>query len=95
MLSLVNLSHYSLGFGTLHIKDIVKNAQLQKEKVAAITDVNTLAGVPEFISACEKGGVKGIPGITIRVGIDDKYSGDLVLLARSSAAFESLKKIVW
>lgn len=95
MLSLVNLSHYSLGFGTLHIKDIVENAQFQKEKVAAITDVNTLAGVPEFISACEKGGVKGIPGITVRVGIDDKYSGDLVLLARSTAAFESLKKIVW
>ena len=95
MLSLVNLSHYSLGFGTLHIKDIVENAQRQKEKVAAITDVNTLAGVPEFISACEKGGVKGIPGITVRVGIDDKYSGDLVLLARSAAAFESLKKIVW
>jgi len=94
MLSLVNYSHFSLGYGSLLVDEIVKNAAQQKEKVAALTDVNTLAGIPDFMSACEKAGVKGIPGITLRLSENNEYVGDIALLARSPAAFNELKRVV-
>jgi len=94
MLSLINRSHYSLGFGSLRLDEIIQHALKQPEKTAALTDMNTLSGVPEFLSACEKAGVKGISGVTLRVGYENKYIGDIVVLANDAEGFEALNDIL-
>jgi len=94
MLSLINRSHYSLGFGSLRHEEIINHALKQPEKTAAITDTNTLSGVPEFLYACEKAGVKGIAGITFRIGHEGNYIGDIVVLANDAEGFEALNDVL-
>lgn len=94
MLSLINRSHYSLGFGSLRHNEIINHALTQPEKTAALTDTNTLSGIPEFLSACEKAGVKGIAGVTLRVGFENEYIGDIVVIANDAEGFEALNDIL-
>jgi DNA polymerase-3 subunit alpha len=94
MLSLINRSHYSLGFGSLRHEEIIKHALTQPEKTAALTDTNTLSGIPEFLRDCEKSGVKGIAGVTLRVGHENKFIGDIVVLANDAEGFEALNDIL-
>ncbi|MBE8232908.1 MAG: PHP domain-containing protein [Endozoicomonadaceae bacterium] len=94
MLSLINYTHYSLGSGSLSVDDVINNALLQREKVAAITDINTLAAIPEFMSKCEKNGLKGVAGLKLHLAVNNQFVGDVILLAKSKKAFNSLKRIV-
>ena len=94
MLSLINRSHYSLGFGSLTLEEIIEHAKTQPEKTAALTDMNTVSGIPEFLAKCEKAGVKGLAGVTLRVGFENEYIGDVVLIANDATGFDAINDLL-
>lgn len=85
-----NYSHYSVLNSVLKPKDIVGIAAKMGHSAAAITDLNTMAGVVQFQEAAEKAGIKPILGLEIQ-SIDDST---LVLLAKNKLGYESLMKIL-
>lgn len=93
-INLINYSSYSFGFGMLTTKEIIENAKKENRNYACLTDYNTLAGIPEFISNCESNNIKPLIGLTVSVSDQNKYLGDLVLIAINEKGYEELKKVV-
>ena len=84
-------SEYSLLDGACRVREIPKRAKECGHNAVALTDHGVLFGVPEFLSACKKEGIKGIVGCEVYVAPKsrfDKTSGNgqpyhLVLLCKN------------
>jgi DNA-directed DNA polymerase III PolC len=92
-------SHYSLGYGTASITQLVERAAQMGLHALALTDLENLYGQVEFHHACRAGGVKPITGVELRPGFRGRARpgqkrGRLVLLARDRAGYASLCRIV-
>ncbi len=95
-------SEYSLLDGACRIKDIPKRARECGHTAVALTDHGVLFGVPAFLAACKKEGVKGIVGCEVYVAPKsrfDKSSGNgqpyhLVLLCENETGYKNLLKMV-
>lgn len=59
-------SQYSLRYGTMNIKDLVREALSCGVTQMAVTDINNSTGVMEFMRECDKQGVRPIGGIEFR-----------------------------
>lgn len=94
MLPLINRSVNSYGRSLMQVSDIVAYAEKHKIPVAALTDVHSLTGVPEFLLSCENKGIHGIAGVTLQILDGDAYRGELVLLAKGTEGFLSLKSLL-
>ncbi|HAM88737.1 MAG: hypothetical protein US83_C0003G0025 [Candidatus Falkowbacteria bacterium GW2011_GWC2_38_22] len=64
-------SRYSDGY--LTPEELAKFIAKQGVKVAALTDHNTVRGLHQFKKACEKYGVRAIPGIEIYVTLNNRH----------------------
>jgi hypothetical protein len=93
MMSLINRSTYSLGRSVMSIEDIVQHAHDNKLAVAALTDVNSLAGVPKFLSTCERKGIHGVAGLTLLVKDQGRFCGELVVLGKGVGGYNALKAL--
>jgi error-prone DNA polymerase len=60
----------------------------------AITDQNTLAGVPRFMMACAEEDVSPIIGVEVSVSLGGEEAGHLVLLAHCMAGYRSLCRLI-
>ncbi len=95
-------SEYSLLDGACRIKDIPKRAKECGHTAVALTDHGVLYGVPAFLTACKKEGIKGIVGCEVYVAPKsrfDKSSGNgqpyhLVLLCENEIGYKNLLKMV-
>ena len=95
-------SEYSLLDGACRVKDIPKRAKECGHDAVALTDHGVLFGVPAFLSACKKEGVKGIVGCEVYVAPKsrfDKTSGNgqpyhLVLLCKNEVGYKNLLQMV-
>lgn len=95
-------SEYSLLDGACRIKDIPKRAKECGHTAVALTDHGVLYGVPSFLTACKKEGIKGIVGCEVYVAPKsrfDKSSGNgqpyhLVLLCENEIGYKNLLKMV-
>ena len=95
-------SEYSLLDGACRVRDIPKRAKECGHTAVALTDHGVLFGVPAFLSACKKEGIKGIVGCEVYVAPKsrfDKTSGagqpyHLVLLCKNEVGYKNLLKLV-
>lgn len=59
-------SFHSLRYGTLSIKELVKQAHELGVKELVLTDINTVTGIYDFKTECEKFGIKPVAGVEVR-----------------------------
>ena len=65
-------THSTYSDGTFSPSQIVAEGLRKKLRAVALTDHNTVAGLPEFLKAAEGTGLKGIPGVEISTGYNNQ-----------------------
>ena len=68
-------SFHSLRYGTIPLTDLVEQAHLCGIKAMALTDINTVTGIYDFVQLCEKFQIKPLVGIEFRTENDLLYIG--------------------
>ncbi len=68
-------SYHSLRYGTIPLDKLVKQAVLHDVKAMALTDINTVTGIYDFIRDCEKNGIKPLVGMEFRCDHQFRYIG--------------------
>ncbi|MBU2062268.1 MAG: DNA polymerase III subunit alpha [Bacteroidetes bacterium] len=68
-------SYHSLRYGTIPLDDLINHGIKAGVTAMALTDVNTVTGIYDFISACKKVNIKPLVGIEFRSGNDLRYIG--------------------
>lgn len=90
-------SHYTLLGSTVSVTDLANRAAAEGMTHLALTDTNVLYGVLAFNRACQIAGVQAIIGMTVTVAGEEfsegEATGQLVLLATSSAGYRSLCRL--
>ncbi|MBA4849044.1 DNA polymerase III subunit alpha [Emticicia sp. BO119] len=59
-------SYYSLGYGTLSISDLVTKTRESGFKSLALTDINNVSGIFDFVKECKQENIKPMVGVDIR-----------------------------
>lgn len=59
-------SYHSLRYGTIPLEGLVEQALACGVKTLALTDINTVTGIYDFINACIHAGIKPVAGVEIR-----------------------------
>ncbi|MCU7617731.1 DNA polymerase III subunit alpha [Chryseobacterium sp. PBS4-4] len=59
-------SFHSLRYGTLSVKELVRQAEELGIKELVLTDINTVTAIYDFKKECEDAGIKPIAGIEVR-----------------------------
>lgn len=59
-------SYHSLRYGTLSVDRLIEQAKQCGVKTLALTDINTVTGIYEFIQKCKINEIHGVVGIEIR-----------------------------
>ncbi|WP_343589010.1 DNA polymerase III subunit alpha [Flavobacterium sp.] len=68
-------SYHSLRYGTIPLKDLIAEAVLHGIKAMALTDINTVTGIYDFIKACQENGIKPLIGMEFRCNHEFRYIG--------------------
>ncbi|RTY91803.1 DNA polymerase III subunit alpha [Flavobacterium sp. GT3R68] len=68
-------SFHSLRYGTIPLNDLVEQAVLYNVKAMALTDINTVTGIYDFIKACEAVKMKPLVGVDFRNNGRQLYIG--------------------
>lgn len=79
-------SYYSLRYGTIPIQRLVELGKQYHISTMALTDINNLSGVYEFITACKETAIKPIIGTEIRT--EDKLH--YILIAKNEEGFSEI-----
>ena len=98
-------SYYSLKEGIPSPEDLASEASRQGYEALALTDTNTLAGIPAFVKACRAHGLRPILGSSISIlpfrtrmpGSAPEGIGEIfrvTLLVRNETGFQNLVKLV-
>ncbi|SFO42197.1 DNA polymerase-3 subunit alpha, partial [Paenimyroides ummariense] len=59
-------SYHSLRYGTLSVNNLVSQAQACNVRVLALTDINTVTGIYDFVKACKEAHIKPVVGMEFR-----------------------------
>ena len=59
-------TYHSLRYGTISIEDLVKQAAAMNIDTLALTDINTITGIYDFLKLCKNHNIKAIAGVDIR-----------------------------
>ncbi|MDX1417061.1 MAG: DNA polymerase III subunit alpha, partial [Candidatus Promineifilaceae bacterium] len=93
-------SHYTLLGGTVSIRDLVDRAARDKLSALALTDTNSMYGVVQFSSYCQRLNIKPVIGMVVvlktlsgTMPSDNLTGGQLVLLADGVDGYRSLCRI--
>jgi DNA polymerase-3 subunit alpha len=68
-------SYHSLRYGTIPLDDLIRQAADCGVTAAALTDINTVTGIYDFIKGCEASGIKPLVGIEFRCSHKLRYIG--------------------
>ncbi|HEU0125780.1 MAG TPA: PHP domain-containing protein, partial [Flavobacterium sp.] len=68
-------SYHSLRYGTIPLDKLIEQAVSHGLKAMALTDINTVTGIYDFIRACEKRGIKPLIGMEFRCNHEFRYIG--------------------
>jgi len=68
-------SYHSLRYGTIPLDKLVEEAVSCGVKAMALTDINTVTGIYDFIRACEAKGIKPLVGMEFRCNHQFRYIG--------------------
>ena len=59
-------SYHSLRYGTIPLEELITDAKRHQLKTLALTDINTVTGIYDFVKGCKKEGIKPIVGMECR-----------------------------
>ncbi|MFV5689521.1 DNA polymerase III subunit alpha [Flavobacterium sp. ZT3R25] len=68
-------SFHSLRYGTIPLTELVQQAVICGVKTMALTDINTVTGIYDFIKTCEEVNIKPLVGIEFRCNHQLRYIG--------------------
>jgi DNA polymerase-3 subunit alpha/error-prone DNA polymerase len=68
-------SYHSLRFGTIPLTDLVTQAAACNVQAMALTDINTVTGIYDFIKECKAVNIKPLVGIEFRYNNQLRYIG--------------------
>ena len=83
-------SYNSLCYGTMPIQELVKRAVDLDYKTLPLTDINTTMGAADFVTECQKQGVRPVMGVEVRNGNELLYWA----LARNNAGFAEINRFI-
>ncbi|WP_128546157.1 DNA polymerase III subunit alpha [Larkinella soli] len=81
-------SYFSLRYGTLPPEKLVEAAAALGIRTLALTDINTVSGVFEFVKECAKAGIRPVVGVEFRNHQEPAY----VCLARNPEGFAEINR---
>ncbi|MFZ9848654.1 MAG: DNA polymerase III subunit alpha, partial [Flavobacteriales bacterium] len=85
-----NHTYHSLRYGLLSPEDLVATAKKNGMECVALTDINAMTGVYDFVMEARKAGLKAVAGIEFRNGDDFMYIG----LAKNLIGFQELNRFL-
>lgn len=68
-------SYHSLRYGTISIEELVQLGTVCQAQAMALTDINTVTGIYDFIRLCQSAGIKPLVGIEFRCQHKLRYIG--------------------
>lgn len=83
-------SYHSLRYGTIPLDDLIKQAAQCGITAAALTDINTVTGIYDFIKGCQAQGIKPLVGIEFRCRHKLRYIG----LAQNAAGLARMNRFL-
>ncbi len=84
---------YSLGFGAIKIKELVKSSLKLGYPALAITDKNNLFGSLEYAIEAAKSGLQPIIGIDITIEYKSSKFGNIILISKNEQGYNNLMAI--
>ncbi len=86
---LYTLSHFSLLQGMMSVENLVLTAKKRGFSAIALTDLNTMYGVPEFIKQCKKHDIKPLIGCVIDFEYEQQVI-PVIMIAKNQAGYRQL-----
>jgi len=83
-------SFHSLRYGTIPLDELVPQAAACGVKAMALTDINTVTGIYDFIKQCAQAGIKPIVGMEFRSEHKLRYIG----LAQNAAGLAQMNRFL-
>lgn len=83
-------SFHSLRYGTIPLLDLVQQAVICGVKTMALTDINTVTGIYDFIKSCEEVNIKPLVGIEFRYNHQLRYIG----LAKNAGGLAEMNRFL-
>lgn len=83
-------SYHSLRYGTIPLQDLVSQAVDFGVTAMALTDINTVTGIYDFIKACKEVNIKPLVGIDFRNNGKQQYIG----LAKNRSGLAEMNRLV-
>lgn len=83
-------SFHSLRYGTIPLEDLIGQAAAFGVKTMALTDINTVTGIYDFIKGCDAVGIKPIVGIEFRCQHQFRYIG----LAKNASGLAEMNRFL-
>ena len=83
-------SYHSLRYGTIPLDDLIEKAVACGLTAMALTDINTVTGIYDFITACKNVNIKPIVGIEFRSNSEFRYIG----LAQNASGLAEMNRFL-
>ena len=83
-------SYNSLCYGTMPIQDLVGKASALGYRTLSLTDINTTMGAVDFVTECQRKGVRPVIGVEVRNGNELLY----VALAKDNVGFGEINRFL-
>lgn len=81
-------SFHSLRYGTIPLTDLVQQAVASQVQALALTDINTVTGIYDFIQACQQVGIKPLVGMEFRCQHTLRY----ICLAKNAVGLAAMNR---
>lgn len=83
-------SYHSLRYGTIPLEELIDKAIHCKVTTMALTDINTVTGIYDFITACKSVNIKPLVGIEFRSENEFRYIG----LAKNASGLAEMNRFL-
>ncbi|MDX6183047.1 DNA polymerase III subunit alpha [Flavobacterium sp. Fl-77] len=83
-------SFHSLRYGTIPLEDLITKATACDVTAMALTDINTVTGIYDFIKGCEAAGIKPLVGMEFRSEHKLRYIG----LAKNASGLAEMNRFL-
>lgn len=83
-------SYHSLRYGTIPLNELIEKAFHLEVTAMALTDINTVTGIYDFITECKKVNIKPLIGIDFRFENDFRYIG----LAKNASGLAEMNRFL-
>ncbi|MCC9070969.1 DNA polymerase III subunit alpha [Flavobacterium sp. F-65] len=83
-------SFHSLRYGTIPLEDLISHASSCGVTAMALTDINTVTGIYDFIKGCDAAGIKPLVGMEFRSEHELRYIG----LAKNASGLAEMNRFL-